>query len=228
MLRFLRLCFGTLVRLFRAHRSLLLENLALRQQLFVLKRRHPRPSLGTFDRLFWVVARTVWLGWTQSLIIVTLETVVRGHRVGFRRYWRLVSRVRRDGGRKQTSQEVRDLIFRMVDENPTWGAPRIHGELLMLGFDVSERTISRRMKRAPRPLIPPDGSLPFFAIIGRPSPRWISSQFRRSPSACSTAFSLSAMIVEVCCTSTSPGIRRARGLSSSCGRRFRLGRYPGF
>src|SRR2546427_5575420 len=53
-------------------------------------------------------------------------------------------------GRKRISKEVRDLIFRMVAENPTWGAPRIHGELLMLGFDVSERTISRWMKRAPR------------------------------------------------------------------------------
>lgn len=150
MLPFVRLCFGTLVRLFRAHRNLLLENLALRQQLVVLKRRHPRPSLGTFDRFFWVLARRVWAGWKQSLIIVTPETVVRWHRAGFRLHWRLVSRVRRQVGRTQTCKEVRDLILRMVAENPTWGAPRIHGELLMLGFDVSERTISRWMKRAPR------------------------------------------------------------------------------
>ncbi len=68
----------------------------------------------------------------------------------FRMYWRLISRVRRQVGRKQTPREVRELIFRMVAENPTWGAPRIHGELLMLGFDLSERTISRWMKRAPR------------------------------------------------------------------------------
>jgi hypothetical protein len=60
-----------------------LENLVLRQQLAVLKRRHRRPSLGTFDRLFWVVARGVWSGWKQSLIIVMPETVVRWHRVGF-------------------------------------------------------------------------------------------------------------------------------------------------
>ena len=150
MLRFLRLCFGTLVRLFRGPRSLLLENLALRQQLVVLKRRRPRPSLGTFDRLFWVVARRVWSAWKQSLVIVTPETVVRWHRVGFRLYWRWVSRIRRQVGRRQTSKEIRDLIFRMVAENPTWGAPRIHGELLMLGFDLSERTVSRWMKRAPR------------------------------------------------------------------------------
>ena len=150
MFRFVWLLFGMLVRLFRGRQSLLLENLALRQQLVALKRRHPRPSLGLFEKLFWVVARRVWSAWKQSLIIVTPETVVRWHRSGFRMYWRLISRVRRQVGRKQTPREVRELIFRMVAENPTWGAPRIHGELLMLGFDLSERTISRWMKRAPK------------------------------------------------------------------------------
>jgi putative transposase len=76
--------------------------------------------------------------------------VVRWHRGGFRLYWKLISKVRRPAGRRQTSKEVRELIFRMVAENPTWGAPRIHAEVLMLGFEVSERTISRWMKRAPR------------------------------------------------------------------------------
>jgi hypothetical protein len=58
-------------------------------------------------------------------------------------YWRLISRVQRQVGRKQTPKEIRELIFQMVAENPTWGAPRIHGELCMLGFDLSERTLSR-------------------------------------------------------------------------------------
>ena len=80
----------------------------------------------------------------------TPETVVRWHRAGFRMYWSLISRARTQVGRRKLSKEVRDLIFQMVSENPTWGAPRIHGELLMLGLDVSERTISRWMKRAPR------------------------------------------------------------------------------
>ena len=150
MFRFVKLCFGTLVRLFRGRQNLLLENLALRQQLAVLKRRHPRPSVGLFDKIFWVVAGRVWSAWKLSLIIVTPETVVRWHRAGFRLYWRLISKARTWTGRRPTSKEVRELIFRMVSENPTWGAPRIHGELLMLGFDVSERTISRWMKRAPR------------------------------------------------------------------------------
>ncbi len=150
MFRFIRLCLGTLVRLLRARRSLVLENLVPRQQLAVLKRRHPRPRLDLLDKLFWVAIRRFWSGWQQSLIAVTPETVVRWHRGGFRLYWKLISKVRRPAGRRQTSKEVRELIFRMVVENPTWGAPRIHGELLMLGFDVSERTISRWMKRAPR------------------------------------------------------------------------------
>src|SRR5271170_3808434 len=150
MFCFVRISFGMLVRLFRGRQSLLLENLALRQQLVMLKRRHPRPSLGLLDKLFWVIARRVWSGWKQALLVVTPETVIRWHRAGFRMYWRLISRVRRQVGRKQTPKEIRELIFRMVAENPTWGAPRIHGELRMLGFDLSERTISRWMKRAPR------------------------------------------------------------------------------
>jgi putative transposase len=82
-------------------------------------------------------------------MIVSPETVVRWHRLGFALYWRAISNVRQVG-RRRLSKEVRNLIFRMATENPTWGAPRIHGELLMLGFDVSERTISRWMRRAPR------------------------------------------------------------------------------
>src|SRR6202521_5352206 len=141
---------GVILRLFHSHCTLLLENLALRQQLAVLKRKHPRPKLAVFDRLFWVLARRFWSGWKQALIVVTPETVVYWHRSGFALYWRAISRARRIVGRRSTPRQVRDLIFRMVVENPTWGAPRIHGELLMLGFDVSERSISRWMSRAPR------------------------------------------------------------------------------
>ena len=150
MLNLFTLSFGALVRLFRSRGDLVLENLALRQQLAVLKRRHPRPRLAFVDRLFWVAVSRFWSRWKQALIVVTPETVVRWHRAGFRLYWKLISRVREQVGRRRISKEVRDLIFKMVAENSTWGAPRIHGELLMLGFDVSERTISRWMKRAPR------------------------------------------------------------------------------
>ena len=150
MLSVLWLVFGSLRRLFRNRRDLIFENFVLRQQLTVLKRRRSRPALNLFDKLFWVAVSRVWSRWKQSIIVVTPETVVRWHRAGFRMYWRLLSRVRGPIGRRPTPKEVRELIFRMVTENPTWGAPRIHGELLMLGFDISERTISRWMKRAPR------------------------------------------------------------------------------
>jgi putative transposase len=145
-----RLCLGLLARCFRSRRKLLLENLALRQQLAVLKRRQDRPTLLPFDKLFWMLACRFWSEWKKCLLVVTPETVVRWHRAGFRLYWSLISKARKRVGRKELSTDLRELIFRMVAENPTWGAPRIHGELLMLGFDVSERTISRWMKRAPR------------------------------------------------------------------------------
>ena len=150
MLGTIGLLVGSFLRLFRSRRRLLLENLVLRQQLATLKRRHRRARLDLVDKLFWVAVRRFWSGWKQALIIVTPETVVRWHRAGFRLYWRLISRVRKATGRRPTPKEVRELIFRMAAENPTWGAPRMHGELLMLGFDISERTISRWMKRAPR------------------------------------------------------------------------------
>jgi putative transposase len=73
------LCFGALVRVFRDRRNLFLENLALRQHLAVLERRHPRPGLDLFDRLFWITARQLWSEWKQALVVVTPETVVRWH-----------------------------------------------------------------------------------------------------------------------------------------------------
>src|SRR5712692_612525 len=162
MLHTIGLLLASILRLFRTRRSLLLENLALRQQLAVLKRKHPRPRLVATDRLFWVLARRFWSGWKQALILVSPETVVRWHRSGFALYWRAISRARQVIGRKWIPKEVRDLIFRMVAENPTRGAPRIHGELLMLGFDVSERTVSRWIRRAPRDTEPAKRWLTFL------------------------------------------------------------------
>jgi hypothetical protein len=150
MFRLLRLLIGLFGGLIRSRRDLLLENLALRQQLIALQRRKRRPRLGRMDRLFWVAARRLWSRWREALVIVTPETVVRWHRAGFRVYWSWLSRHRPILGRKRISKEVRDLIFRMVAENPTWGAPRVHGELLKLGFDLSERTISRWVQKAPK------------------------------------------------------------------------------
>src|SRR5215470_6516582 len=143
-----RLLAGIILRLFSPRHRLLLENLALRQQLLALKRKYPRPRLTGSDRLFWVLMRRVWPHWKQALLIVSPDTVARWHKAGFALYWQAISRARQIVGRKRISKEIRDLIGRMATDNPTWGAPRIHGELLMLGLDVSERTISRWMKRA--------------------------------------------------------------------------------
>jgi len=144
----LRYLLGWILSVFRTRDDLVLENLALRHQLLALQAKRPRPRLGVLDKLFWVLLRRVWSGWKRSLILVTPETVVCWHRAGFRLYWSWISRARKAVGRKPIGREVRDLIFRMVAENPTWGAPRIHGELLKLGFDISERTVSRWLKRA--------------------------------------------------------------------------------
>jgi putative transposase len=156
------LFFALIVRLSHTRSGLLLENLALRQQLAVLQRRHPRAGLRLIDRLFWIAARRFWPGWKSALIVVKPETVAHWHRTAFQMYWRWISRVRKHTGRKRIPKELRNLISRMVAENPIWGAPRIHGELLMLGFDVSERTISRWMRRAPRD---PGPGKPWLAFL---------------------------------------------------------------
>src|SRR5437879_2893701 len=106
MIEVIGLLAGAILRLFRTRRTLLLENLALRQQLAALKRRHPRSRLVAFDTLFWVVARRFWSGWKQALIIVSPETVVRWHRSGFTLYWRAISRSSGMVGRRRISREI--------------------------------------------------------------------------------------------------------------------------
>jgi putative transposase len=150
MLRLLKLISEVFVGSFRARRDLLFENLALRQQLAVLARRRPQPRFSNGDRLLWIVLRHLWPEWRKALILVQPDTVVRWHRAGFKMYWTWISRSRVRLGRRSTSKEIRELIFRMVAENPTWGAPRIHGELQMLGLDISERTVLRCMRKTPK------------------------------------------------------------------------------
>jgi putative transposase len=139
-------CFNAFVR---SRNSLGLEIVALRHQVSVLKYKQARPRLGPWDPVLWVFLRRVWTRWAAVLVIVKPETVVRWHRAGFRLYWRFLSR-RRAKARPRISSELRQLIARMAKENPTWGAPRIHGELLKLGFEISERTVSRHLARVDR------------------------------------------------------------------------------
>src|SRR5215470_8466629 len=133
------------------HRQLALENLALRQQLAVYKRAGSRPRLRSSDRLLWVWLSRVWTGWRDALVIVAPDTVLRWRRRRFREHWTKLSG-RPLGGRPSVSPEIRALVVRMAGANSLWGAPRIHCELLKLGIDVAERTVSRLMpKRRPRP-----------------------------------------------------------------------------
>src|SRR5215469_4098928 len=118
----LRHLLGGLFSAFRSHEELVLENLALHQQLLALHAQRPRRRLTALHKLFWVALRMFWSGWRKPLVLVTPRAVVNWHRAGFRLYWTWISRFRRVGGRKRVSKEVRALIFRMVAENPTWGA----------------------------------------------------------------------------------------------------------
>ncbi len=135
-----------------SRRSLILENLALRQQLAVYKRNAKRPHLRQTDRLFWVWLSRCWSDWRSVVDIVRPKTVIGWHRQGFRCYWRWKSWQRgRKQGRPRVTGEVRALIRTMKQANPLWGAPRIHGELLKLGFEISERTISRLLAKTRQP-----------------------------------------------------------------------------
>jgi putative transposase len=140
----------TAVRIsFTSRTDLALEILALRQQVAVLKRKRPRPGLSWMDRLFWTALRNVWSRWAEVLVIVKPETVVSWHRAGFRLYWRWRSRGP-SPGRATITAEVQELIRRMAGENPSWGAPKIDGELLKLGFLLSERSMSRYLRTVRR------------------------------------------------------------------------------
>ena len=140
----LNLILQFLLSVFRTRQALILENAALRHQIDVLQRNSGRPSLRWRDRAFWDVLCSIWPNWRKSLYIVQPDTVVRWHRQGFRFYWRWKSRYRWPG-RPRVSREIRELIRQMSQANPLWGAPRIHGELLKLGIDVSQATVSKYM-----------------------------------------------------------------------------------
>ena len=140
----LNLILRTLLSAFRSRESLILENAALRHQISVLQRNSSRPALRWRDRAFWDILSCIWPNWRRALFIVQPETVVGWHRKGFRYFWRWKSRYRWPG-RPRVSKEVRDLIRQMSTANPLWGAPRIHGELLKLGIEVSQATVSKYM-----------------------------------------------------------------------------------
>ena len=129
---------------FKSKSRLEAENTALRHQLIVLRRKvRGRARLSNNDRWFFVQLYRWFPSILQVLTIIRPETLVSWHRAGFRRYWRWKSRSR--GGRPQIETELRGLIRQMSMENLLWGAPRIHGELLKLGFEVAQSTVAKYM-----------------------------------------------------------------------------------
>jgi hypothetical protein len=126
-----------------------LEVLALRHQITVLQRSTPKPRLTSNDRRFWILLSRFWTQWRSALAIVKPGTVVNWHRQGFRWYWTWKVRHGKSG-RPSVPSATRELIRTMSQENVLWGAPRIHSELLKLGIDISEASVSKYMARHPR------------------------------------------------------------------------------
>jgi hypothetical protein len=151
MLILLSAFLSTLCSMFRSRAVLGLENIALRHQIGVLKRSAAkRPKLTRADRLFWVLLSQVWCDWRSALDIFKPATAIAWHRKGFRLFWTWKIR-NGQVGRPAVSCEVRDLIRRMSRENPLWGAPHIHGELLKVGIEISETSVAKYMVRGRKP-----------------------------------------------------------------------------
>jgi hypothetical protein len=167
------------------------ENAVLRHQLIVLRRKlRGRVKLANSDRWFFIQLYRWFPSILKVLTVIRPETLVRWHRAGFRSYWRWKSRSL--GGRPQIGTELRALIRQMSIENSLWGAPRIHGELLKLGFEVAQSSVAKYMvKRRGRSAR--DGR-PSCVITRRTLPPWICSLSQPSASNCFMASSLYAAL----------------------------------
>ncbi len=150
MIARISLVLNLLAAFFKSKSRLEAENAALRQQLIVLQRKvRGRVQFDNGDRLFFVQLYRWFPSIREAMLIIRPETLVRWHRAGFRGYWRRKSRFQ--GGRPPISTEMRALIRQMSLENPLWGAPRIHGELLKLGFAISQSTVGKYVAKKSGP-----------------------------------------------------------------------------
>src|ERR1035437_4303030 len=125
--------------------QLILENIFLHKQLEIYQRTDPKLKLKRTDRMFFTFIMYWLYNWKERLFIIKPETVIKWHRTAFRIFWRWKSHHK--GGRPKVSRKVIALIKKMANENPKWGAPRIHGELLKLGFNICESTVQRYMPK---------------------------------------------------------------------------------
>jgi transposase InsO family protein len=135
---------------FRSWAQTQIEILALRHQIGILQRQCPKPRLRIWDRRFWLFLSRYWSKWESALAILKPSTIVGWHRQGFRWYWTWKTRHGK-AGRPAVSKETRDLIRTMSRDNPLWGAPRIHSELLKLGIKVSKASVAKYMVRSSKP-----------------------------------------------------------------------------
>ena len=148
-LKFTKLLIIVFFKLFNRKANLIAENISLRQQLAIYKRKHKRIRITNTDRLFWILMSKIWAKWKSALIIVKPETVVRWHKNLFKIFWRLKSR--KKPGRPKIDAEIRRLIRQMSRENPTWGVPHIKSELNLLGYNIAESTVAKYMVKQPKP-----------------------------------------------------------------------------
>ena len=130
---------------FKSRSQLHLEIIFLRKQLEILIRSNKKLLIQNRDRLFFTVMKSIFCNWRTSLVIIEPETVINWHRKDFKLYWTWKSR--NDGGRPRNPREQINLIKQMAEENPMWGIPRIHGEILKLVFNISESTVQRYVSK---------------------------------------------------------------------------------
>src|SRR5256886_5233474 len=174
--------------LFKSKSRLEAENAALRHQLIVLQRKtRGRVYLTNGDRLFFVHLYRWFPSVLKAITVIRPETLVRWHRAGFRQYWRW--KPRSLGGRPRIAANLRALIRRMSVDNPLWGAPRIHGELLKLGFEVAQSSVAKYMVKRCGP--PSRDGAPSCVTTHWTSPPWTCSVFRPLASTCSMPLSSS-------------------------------------
>src|SRR5438128_492893 len=193
---------------FKSKSRLGAENAALRHQLIVLQRRvRGRVQLTNGDRLFLVLLYRWFPSVLRAITIIRPETLVRWHRAGFRHYWRWKSRS--FGGRPQIDADLRALIRRMSVDNPLWGAPRIHGELLKLGFEVAQSSVAKYMVKRCGP--PSQGWCTFLRNHASDIAAMACSLFRPLASTCSMPLSSFGWPAETLSGSTSQPIRPRTG-----------------
>ena len=148
-----RLCVSFWAAMFRSRAALQAENLALRHQLCVYQRSIKRPKVHLADRILWSLLARAWTGWKDALIFVKPDTVIRWQRKRFKEHWKKLSRAG-EPGRPPVPEEVKELIRTMTSMNPTWGSPRIVGELAKLGIPVTKSTVDKyrvRVRKSPSP-----------------------------------------------------------------------------